>query len=38
MIDYVEGKKTNAESPHENGDVEQRHFRFKKAPRSGTDA
>ena len=27
----VQGKKTNAESPHENGDVEQRHFRFKKA-------
>lgn len=25
------GRKTNAESPHENGDVEQRHFRFKKA-------
>jgi hypothetical protein len=27
----VAGKKTNAESPHENGDVEQRHYRFKKA-------
>jgi hypothetical protein len=25
------GKKTNGESPHENGDVEQRHYRFKKA-------
>jgi hypothetical protein len=25
------GRKTNPESPHENGDVEQRHFRFKKA-------
>jgi Mu transposase, C-terminal domain len=25
------GKKTNAESPHENGDIEQRHYRFKKA-------
>jgi hypothetical protein len=25
------GMKTNAESPHENGDVEQRHHRFKKA-------
>lgn len=25
------GRKTNPESPHENGDVEQRHYRFKKA-------
>jgi hypothetical protein len=25
------GRKTNAESPHENGDVEQRHYRFKNA-------
>ena len=25
------GRKTNAESPHENGDVEQRHHRFKRA-------
>ena len=27
----LQGKKTNGESPHENGDVEQRHYRFKKA-------
>ncbi len=27
----VVGKKTNAESPHENGDIKQRHFRFKRA-------
>jgi hypothetical protein len=27
----LQGQKTNGESPHENGDVEQRHFRFKKA-------
>lgn len=26
----LEGKKTNGESPHENGDVEQRHHRFKR--------
>jgi len=25
------GRKTNAQCPHENGDVEQRHYRFKKA-------
>ena len=25
------GQKTNGESPHENGDVEQRHYRFKRA-------
>jgi len=27
----LRGRKTNGASPHENGDVEQRHFRFKKA-------
>ncbi len=27
----LEGRKTNARSPHENGDVEQRHHRFKRA-------
>jgi hypothetical protein len=27
----LQGHKTQAESPHENGDVEQRHYRFKKA-------
>jgi len=27
----VKGCKTNPSSPHENGDVEQRHYRFKKA-------
>jgi len=27
----LQGRKTNGASPHENGDVEQRHFRFKKA-------
>jgi hypothetical protein len=27
----LSGKKTNGESPHENGDVEQRHYRFKNA-------
>ena len=27
----LSGKKTNGASPHENGDVEQRHYRFKKA-------
>ena len=27
----LQGRKTNGESPHENGDVEQRHYRFKKA-------
>jgi len=27
---WFAGDKTQAESPHENGDVEQRHYRFKK--------
>jgi hypothetical protein len=27
----IEGRKTQAASPHENGDVEQRHYRFKRA-------
>lgn len=27
----LEGQKTNPDSPHENGDVEQRHHRFKRA-------
>jgi|WetSurMetagenome_2_1015567.scaffolds.fasta_scaffold60971_1 hypothetical protein len=27
----LEGQKTNGESPHENGDIEQRHYRFKRA-------
>jgi hypothetical protein len=27
----LKGRKTNAASPHENGDVEQRHYRFKRA-------
>ena len=27
----LEGRKTQPSSPHENGDVEQRHFRFRKA-------
>ena len=27
----VEGRKTNPRSPHENGDIEQRHFRFVRA-------
>lgn len=27
----IQGKKTQASSPHENGDVEQRHYRFKQA-------
>ena len=27
----MEGRKTQAASPHENGDVEQRHYRFKQA-------
>lgn len=27
----IEGKKTNRNSPHENGDVEQSHYRFKRA-------
>ncbi|NQT70827.1 MAG: IS21 family transposase [Desulfobacteraceae bacterium] len=33
LLDYygVNGCKTNPASPHENGDVEQRHYRFKKA-------
>lgn len=33
LLDHynLDGKKTNPNSPHENGDVEQRHHRFKKA-------
>ncbi len=33
LIDHygINGCKTNPNSPHENGDVEQRHYRFKKA-------
>jgi hypothetical protein len=33
LLDYygLKGCKTNPDSPHENGDVEQRHYRFKKA-------
>jgi hypothetical protein len=33
LLDHydVKGCKTNPESPHENGDVEQRHYRFKQA-------
>ncbi len=33
LLDYygVKGRKTNPASPHENGDIEQRHYRFKKA-------
>jgi hypothetical protein len=33
LLDHygLQGDKTQAESPHENGDVEQRHYRFKKA-------
>lgn len=33
LLDHykVEGRKTNPGSPHENGDVEQRHHRFKRA-------
>jgi hypothetical protein len=33
LLDHygVNGCKTNPDSPHENGDVEQRHYRFKKA-------
>ena len=33
LLDHygLEGCKTNPESPHENGDVEQRHYRFKQA-------
>ncbi|MBW2573066.1 MAG: IS21 family transposase [Deltaproteobacteria bacterium] len=33
LLDYygLNGCKTNPDSPHENGDVEQRHYRFKKA-------
>jgi len=33
LLDHygLEGHKTNPESPHENGDVEQRHYRLKKA-------
>ena len=33
LLDHygLKGSKTNPESPHENGDVEQRHYRFKQA-------
>lgn len=31
----VEGRKTNPSSPHENGDVEQRHYRFVRAVGQG---
>ncbi len=33
LLDHygIKGCKTNPSSPHENGDVEQRHYRFKKA-------
>ncbi len=33
LLDHygIKGCKTNPNSPHENGDVEQRHYRFKKA-------
>jgi hypothetical protein len=33
LLDYyqIAGCKTNPASPHENGDIEQRHYRFKKA-------
>jgi hypothetical protein len=33
LLDHygLEGHKTHAESPHENGDIEQRHYRFKRA-------
>jgi len=33
LLDYygIKGRKTNPASPHENGDIEQRHYRFKKA-------
>jgi hypothetical protein len=33
LLDHygLKGCKTNPDSPHENGDVEQRHYRFKKA-------
>jgi hypothetical protein len=33
LLDHygLEGCKTNPDSPHENGDVEQRHYRFKQA-------
>jgi len=33
LLDYygMKGCKTNPDSPHENGDVEQRHYRFKRA-------
>jgi hypothetical protein len=33
LLDHysLTGSKTNPDSPHENGDVEQRHYRFKKA-------
>jgi hypothetical protein len=33
LLDHydLQGCKTNPESPHENGDVEQRHYRFKQA-------
>lgn len=28
---HLQGQKSNPESPHENGDIEQRHYRFKQA-------
>ncbi|WP_136810869.1 IS21 family transposase [Desulfosediminicola flagellatus] len=33
LLDHynMQGRKTNPSSPHENGDIEQRHYRFKKA-------
>lgn len=33
LLDHygLDGQKTNRASPHENGDIEQRHYRFKKA-------
>jgi len=33
LLDHygIQGQKTQAASPHENGDVEQRHYRFKRA-------
>ena len=33
LLDHyrLKGRKTNPDSPHENGDVEQRHYRFKQA-------
>ena len=37
LLDHydLKGCKTNPESPHENGDVEQRHYRFKQAVDQG---